>query len=54
MDQTHAVALDIESASRCNSALDGRFKKSRVDTLRFVKTPNTRADFGAGAKSCPS
>ena len=54
MDQTHAVALDIKSASRCNGALDGHFKKSCVNALRFVKAPNTRAYFGAGAKSCPT
>jgi hypothetical protein len=53
MDQTHAVALDIKTASGGNGALYGGFKKSRINALCFVKTPNTRADFGAGAKSCP-
>ena len=53
MDQTHAVALDIKTASGGNGALYGGFKKSRINALCFVKTPNTRADFGAGAKCCP-
>ena len=54
MHQAHAVALDVKAAARLQGPRYSGAEKGGVNALRLVKTPNTCANLGAGAKSRPA